>query len=669
VRIAPGRINMKTAVVVLSMALALLLPGQTGPASGSGWRLRPAGRQVALGRLPMSAAVSPDGKYLLVLNGGAGAASISVLDTATERVVANQPVADAWLGLAFSPKGDRVYAGGGSQAAVLEFAFVDGKLRPIRTFQVTAADKRGPRDFIGDVTFDPSGRLLYAAELFRDSIAVINPQSGAVIERFPTGRRPYRILFPPDGKTFLVSSWADGTVYQHETGNGAVIGKLRLGAHPTDMLWLPGKPEVEAKGQLEWVTARLFVAAANTNNVFVLGTTEGGELRQIDTINVSLAPWQPAGSTPSALALSPDGKRLLVVCSDVNAVAVEEIGGARAETVGFLPAGGYPTAIRVLRDGRVVVVNGGAQGTASILDPPGEEAWEAYSKTVIENTPYRDALLEDAGSGPDSPIPAAPNQASPIRHVLYIAGEGGSDGANHRKLAREFVRLENFQVNGEAGAESAQWASAAIASDFTVKMAPRPFDYEGEPAAQPASGYLWTNAAAAGLSLRNYGHFVINRPLKETTGGIQVQVVKDPVLNHATNLRYRGPDPDYPDAERARVFLEDLAEFEKTGEMPALILMRLSDDNALGQVVEAVSRSRFWKDTAIFVLPGLVISPYVKRGAVDGTLYNTTSMLRSMELMLGLRPMTVFDGGARPMSNCFQTKADLSPYTAERAHR
>jgi DNA-binding beta-propeller fold protein YncE len=650
--------------------MAVSLAGQTGPAAASGWRLRPTGRQVALGQLPMAAAVSPDGKYLVALNGGAGAASLSVLNTATERVVANQPLADAWLGLAFSPKGDRVYVGGGSQAAVLEFAFVDGKLRPIRTLRVTPPEKRGPRDFIGDVTFDPAGRLLYAADLFHDSIVAINPQSGTVVERFPTGRRPYRILFPPDGKTFLVSSWADGTVYQHDAGNGVVIGKLRLGAHPTDMLWLPGKPEMETEGQLEWVTARLFVAAANTNNVYVLGASESGELRQIDTINVSLTPWQPAGSTPSALALSPDGKRLLVGCSDVNAVAVEEIGGARAQTVGFLPTGGYPTAVRVLRDGRVVVLNGqGAPGTASIFDPPGDEAWEAYSKTVLENMPYRDALLSDAGTGPDSPIPAAPNQASPIRHVLYIAGQGGSDGANYRKLAREFVRLDNFRVNGKAGAESEQWATGAIAPDFTVKMAPRPFDYEGEPAAQPASGYLWTNAAAAGLSLRNYGYFVVNRPLKEVADGIQVQVVKDPVLNHSTNLRYRGPDPDYPDAERTRVFLEDLAEFEKTGEMPALILMRLSDDSALGQVVEAVSRSRFWKDTAIFVLPGLVISPYVKRGTVDGTMYDTTSMLRTMELILGLRPMTVFDGGARPMSNCFQKTADMRPYTAERAHR
>lgn len=658
---------MKTAFVILPIAVTLALSAQP-----AGWRLRSAGRQVALGALPMSAAVSPDGKYLLVLNGGVSAPSISVLETATERVLGSISVPDAWLGLTFARQGDRVYVGGGSRAAVLEFGFAEGRLIARRTFPVTPPEKRTGNDFVGDVTFDPAGRLLYSADLFNNSIVVINPQTGVVVERFPTGRRPYRILFPPDGKTFLVSSWADGSVYRHDTASGAVIEKLRLGAHPTDLLWAPGKPVVEEEGQLDWVVARLFVAAANTNNVYVLGASESGELRQIDTINVSLTPWQPAGMTPSALALSPDRKRLFVVCSDVNAVAVAEITGARAQPLGFIPTGWYPTAVRVLSDGRVAVLNGQPRplGSASFIDPPSDEALADYSKTVLENTPYRDALLEDAGTGKDSPIPAQPGQASPIRHVIYIVGENRPDGPNRRKLAREFVKLENFQALGDTRADGEQWATAGIVSDFVEKMRPRPFDYEGgEPAAVPASGYLWTNAAAAGISMRNYGHFVTNRPPKEVADGIQVQLVKDPVLNRVTNLHYRGADPDYPDAERANAFLQDLAEFEKTGQMPALILMRLEDDLALGKIVEAVSKSRFWTSTAIFVSPALVISPYVKRGAVDPTMYNTTSMLRAIELILGLRPMTVFDAGARPLSSCFQMQADPRPYSSEGPHR
>jgi len=291
-------------------ALALLLVAAPLAAQqdvlNNGWRLRPAGHETPLSTLPMSAAVSPDGKYVLVLNGGLAPPSISVLEAASGREIGRTPVADAWLGLVFSPKGDRVYVGGGSESAVFEFTFAAGALAPARTFRVE------PKDFIGDVTFDPAGHLLYAADLFRDSIVVINPQSGAVIERFATGRRPYRILFDPDGKSLFISSWADGSVYHHETANGSLIGKIGLGAHPTDLAWLPGAPSYEPSEEKPAWVARLFVAAANTNNVFVVGVTAGQDLAVVETINVAMTAGQPTGMTPSALALTPDGKRLYI---------------------------------------------------------------------------------------------------------------------------------------------------------------------------------------------------------------------------------------------------------------------------------------------------------------------------------------------------------------------
>lgn len=765
---------MRLIAVPALLALALLLSSQpapreqVGPLAGggfllnSGWRLRPAGKQVPLGTLPMAEAVSPDGKYLLVLNGGFLPPSISVLNTASATEISRTPVPDGWLGLTFSPKGDRVYVGGGSQAAVFEFTFAGGALTPARYFAVVPPNKRTARDFIGDVAFDPAGRLLYAADLFHDSIAVINPQSGMVIERFATGRRPYRILFHPDGKSFFVSSWADGAVYHHETAKGSLLAKIRLGAHPTDMAWLPGVPETAEKPS--W-NARLFVAAANTNNVYVVGVTEAGDLQQIETINVALTAWQPAGMTPSALGLSPDGKRLFIACSDANAVAVADVSGVRTQPLGFIPAGWYPTAVRVLPDGRIVVLNGRGlrsysnpqgpnptkapeladagervpayvgrmqTGTASFIDPPDDAQLEKYSNIVLENSPYRDTLLENAGTGANSPIPAHPGDPSPITHVVYIVKEnrtydqvlgdvkpGNGDPSlvlfgeqatpNEHKLARQFVLLDNFYVNSDVSADGHNWSTAAIASDYVEKMWPnsyagrrRTYDYEGqEPAAVPPSGYLWTQAATAGISMRNYGYFVQNRPLKSVSDGIQVQVVRDPILNRVTNLKYRGFDLDFPDVERAKVFLADLAEFEKTGQMPQLILVRLGNDHtsgttagkiapissvadndyALGMMVEGIAKSRFWEKTAIFVIeddaqngpdhvdshrsPAFVISPYVKHGVVDSTMYNTTSVLRTMELILGLRPMTVFDAGARPMSPAFQQLPDPRPYTAE----
>jgi YVTN family beta-propeller protein len=666
---------MKLASLAFAATAALLLAQQEQPVLlDNGWRLRPAGHQLPLSSLPLSAALSPDGKYLVTLNAGSQPAALIVLDTAAEREISRAWAPDAWLGLTFSRKGDRLYVGGGSQAAVFEFLFSEGKLTAARTFPVTPPDKRTRSDFIGDVTFDPAGRLLYSADLFRNSIAVINPQSGRVIDRYPTGRRPYRILFAPDGKSFFVSSWADGTVYQHETEKGAIVARLRLGPHPTDMLWLEGKPKTEEEGQLEWVTARLFVAAANTNNVYVLGVSETGELRQIETINVSLTPWQPAGMTPSALALSADGRRLLVACSDVNAVAVVDITGARGQVLGFIPTGRYPTAVRALAGDRLAVLNGyapsGPLGSISFIERPTGAELDEDTRAVLASSPYSDNLLEDAGTGKDSPIPARPGDPTPIQHVIYILMESNLGGANQSRLAREFVRLDHFEATGAPGPAREQWATAAIASDFVAKMQPRPFEYEGgEPAAVPPSAYLWTNAVSAGLTVRSYGLFVVNRPLKQAADGVEVQLVRDPVLNRITNRRFRGPDPQYPDAERVKVFVEDLAGFERSGQMPSLILMRLSDDSALGRVVEAVSKSRFWASAAIFASPGLVISPYVKRGSVDGAMYNTTSMLRTMELILGLRPMTVFDAGARPMTGCFRMAADPRPYAATHSNR
>jgi len=739
-----------------------LLPGG-GFLLNSGWRLTPAGTQVPLDTFPMSSALAPDGRYLVVLNGGYNPPSISVLDTTSVRETSRVPVADGWLGLTFSPKGDRVYVGGGSRASVFEFSYAQGVLQPARTFVVVPEQQRTNRDFIGDVAISPDGRLIYAADLYHDSIVIINPQSGMVIERIKTGRRPYRILFQPDGKSFFVTSWTDGTLGLYQAETGALITSLRIGPHPTDMVWRDGKNE-PAEGEPSWV-GRLFVAASNTNSVYTVGVSGSNELQVVETINLAMTPRQPLGMTPSALALGAKKNHLYVVCSDANAVAVVDVSQDRSDVLGFVPTGWYPTAARGLSDGRLVVLNGrglrsfpnpkgpnplrrpeGAYlaasaveyvgriqtGTASFINPITDAQLREYSKTALADSPYRDARLDDAGTGNAGPIPNHPGAPSPIENVIYIVKEnrtydqvlgdmkeGNGDASlvlfgeqvtpNHHKLAREFVLLDNFYVNSDVSADGHNWSTAAIASDYVQKMWPnsyanrrRLYDYEGqEPTALPAAGYLWTNAEAAGITMRNYGYFVQNRK-SPAAGETQVESVRDPVLRTVTNPEYRGFDLNYPDVERAKVFLRDLAEFEKSGQIPRLIFMRLGNDHtfgttpgrpaplslvadndyALGMIVEGVSHSRWWPKTAIFVLeddaqngpdhvdshrsPAFILSPYIRRHAVDSSMYNTTSVLRTMELILGLNPMTQFDAGARPMHAAFHATPDLAPYTAEK---
>jgi YVTN family beta-propeller protein len=705
---------------------------RVGPLGGggfllnSGWRLQPAGKQMPLGAFPMSMALSRDGNYLLVLNAGIQPPSISVIETASGRVTASVPVEDAWLGLTFSPRGDRVYVGGGAHASVYEFTFSGGQLQAGRTFAVVPPEKRTPRDFIGDVAFSPDGRLLYAADLFHDSVVVINPQSGTIVQRYQAGRRPYRILFHPDGKSFFVTHWSDGTLGQYDTASGSPLGVVRIGAHPTDMVWRNGGPDLADGEEKPAWTGRLFVAAANTNNVYGVGVSAGKELSLVDSINIGFSPEQPLGMSPSALALSPDGKRLYVACSGANAVAVVNVSGARSFAEGFIPVGWYPTAAQVLKSGAVVVLNGkspGAQtGTASWIDSFTDDQLAGWTKTALSASPYASGKADQP-----PPLPA-------IEHVIYIVKEGRAydqvlgdlkegDGdaaratfgekitPNEHKLAREFVLLDNFYINGDGRGDGLHWSTAAMANDFVMKLWPavagqrsKLYTFEGqEPAAQPPAGYLWTNASFAGLSLRNFGFFVENAA-SAAPGAVQVAAVNDPGLARFTNRLFRGFDPDFPDVERAKVFLADLADFEKSGVMPRLSVMRLANDGtsgrtpgkiaeasavadndyALGIVVEAVSHSRFWSSTAILVLeayaqddagadhvdrhrsPAFVISPSVKRRTLDSTMYNTVSMLRTVELLLGLRPMTHFDAGARPMAAVFQSTPDPTPYTAEK---
>ena len=735
----------------------------------TGWKIQPAGKQLDVDTLPMSSVLSPDGRYLLVLNGGYKPPSISVIDVQQMKETSRVPVADAWLGLTFSPKGDFVYVGGGSRATVYEFAYSKGTLVPARQFPIVQEAKRTNQDFVGDVAFTPDGHLIYAADLYHDRLVIINPQSGMLIGEVKTGRRPYRILFPKELKTFFVSSWADGSVSQFQTADNAPLGTIRLGAHTVDMLWKSGLPEgigdADDDPANKDLRGRLFVAAANTNSVFSVGLSESNEMRRLETINVALTPNQPLGMTPSALGLSADGKLLYVACSDANAVAVANISQARSVVDGFIPTGWYPTAVRALPGNRVVILNGRGlgshpnlegpdptrraapvhaggkseeyvlriqTGTISFVDAPTSQNITPYTNTVIANSPYRDSLMDEVAIPRGNPVPSHPIDPSPIKHVIYIVQEnrtydqvlgdikkGNGDPSlvlfgenvtpNHHKLANEFVLFDNFYVSSDVSADGHNWATAAIAPDYTIKLSPNSYagrrkgayDYEGQEAAnRPPAGYIWTNAHEAGVTLRNYGYFANNRR-NPAPHDDQVDSVRDPILGPVTNPKYRGFDLNYSDIDRANVFLKDLAQFESTGQMPQLLLVRMGNDHTygaaagkltpqslvadndagIGLLVEGVSKSRFWKETAIFIIeddaqngcdhvdshrsPAYLVSPYVRRGSVDSSMYNTTSVLRTFELILGLRPMTVFDAAARPMFAALQNTPDLTPFVAE----
>jgi YVTN family beta-propeller protein len=761
---------MKTRILLAVLAVAAMVlmsqPSpreQVGPMAdggfllSSGWRIKAAGTQIPVETFPMASVTSPDKKYLLVLNGGYNPPTISVIDIAAAKELSRTDVPDAWLGLTMTKAGDKVYVGGGSKAAVYEFSFAAGALKPSRIFPVVAEKDRKPQDFIGDVQLAPDGHLLYAADLYHDSVVVINPQSGYVLSRIKTGRRPYRILFHPSGKSLYVSSWADGSIGRYDAASGERTSLTRVGPHTTDMVWLSG--EIEEQPEIK---ARLFVSASNTNNVYVLGANEDGDLSQVESINLALTSRQPLGMTPSGLGVSADGKKLFVACADANAAAVVDISTAHSRVVGLVPTGWYPTAAFGLPDGRLAVLNGRGlrsyanpggpnpmkrpepvhegtnaiefvgriqRGTVQFVDIPDEKQLDAYTAEVLANSPYRDEKLDDAGTPQGNPV----RGDGPIKHVIYIVKEnrtydqvlgdmkeGNGDAnlvlfgekvtPNLHKIARDFVLLDNFYVNSDVSADGHNWATAAIAPDYTQRMWPnsyagrrKTYDYEGqEPANQPPAGYIWSAAKQAGVSMRNYGYYVTNRKTPEADG-TQITDVRDPILAPVTDPNYRGFDLDYADIDRAKEFIGEMQDFEKAGNMPQLMLMRMGNDHTNGaaagklsplslaadndqgvaMVAEAVSKSRFWNETAIFVIeddaqngpdhvdshrsPCWVISPWVKRGTVNSTMYNQASVLRTMELILGLHPLTTYDAGARPMFSVFANSATPQPYTLQKA--
>jgi hypothetical protein len=438
---------------------------------------------------------------------------------------------------------------------------------------------------------------------------------------------------------------------------------------------------------------------------------------------------------------------------------VRELG--RSRSLGFIPVGWYPTSVRVTPDGRhLLVANGkgvasranryGPQpgreppssireyigglfpGTLALITLPERKALEARLKEYTARTLRCRPPRAVAPPEPGHPIPLEGGGASPIRYCIYIIKEnrtydqvlgdlpeGNGDPTlclfpervtpNHHQLARDFVLLDNFYVESEVSADGHEWSLGAYATDYVEKMWPLSYGHNAHgkytyPSegrfriAEPAGGYLWDRAKAAGVSYRSYGEFVNNGATPSDPATTRV-----PALEGHFDPGFRSFDMDYSDLRRAERFLAELRRFEQEGEMPRLVIVRQPNDHtagttrgkltptayvaendlALGQVIEAISHSRFWPQTAVFVVEddaqngpdhvdahrtiAYVISPYARRRAVDSTLYSTASMLRTMELILGLEPMTQFDAAAQPMLACFQAQPDLRPYHAQPA--
>ncbi|MBI5915654.1 MAG: bifunctional YncE family protein/alkaline phosphatase family protein [Bacteroidetes bacterium] len=439
----------------------------------------------------------------------------------------------------------------------------------------------------------------------------------------------------------------------------------------------------------------LYVANADNNCLAVFDITERGESKPLGFI--------PTGWYPTSVRTV--GFKIFV---------------ANGKGMSSLPNPQGPSPFHKAADERAAQYIGELYlGTLSVINTPSKAALAAYSKLVYENCPYTKAKEMQAEGEAGNPVPMRVGDPSPIKYVFYIIKEnrtydqvlgdlpeGNGDPAlclfpekitpNQHALAREFVLLDNFYVDAEVSADGHNWSTAAYANDFVEKTWPTSYggrggkyDYEGtRKVAHPKDGFIWDFCKRAGVSYRTYGEFADDNKANYET------------LEGHFCPGYSSWDLSYQDIRRQADWQRDFDSLLAINQLARFNTIRFGNnhtsglakgayspnaavadnDLAVGRFIEHLSHSKIWKESAVFILEddaqngadhvdahrsiAFVVSPFIKRKFVDHTMYSTSSMLRTMELILGLPPMSQYDAAATPMWRCFTSTPDFTPVKA-----
>jgi YVTN family beta-propeller protein len=478
---------------------------------------------------------------------------------------------------------------------------------------------------------------------------------------------------------------------------------------------------------LDSAAKRLYVACGGINAVAVI---------RLDTNGIE--GLIPTGWYPDHVALSRDGKSLAIA-------TLLGVGSGTEITQSTLKY--FREGLPDLQPGakhRYVHSN---RGSIQVVSIPDIAQLASYTTAVAENNHLR---LRGESSSPMQapgtknaaalPVPARSGDPSLIEHVVYIVKEnrtydqlfgniakGNGDStltmygrdvaANHHKLAEGFVLLDNFYATGGNSGDGHQWVTQAAETAYCYwpGYQGRSYPFDGDDPIAPASGgFIWDAALSRKKTVEIFGEYAGTNGLPlnarigylnqwkqgETFNGKFHTIAPNASVNKLLAADYPSYSGSVPDVVRARIFLNHLAAWNKSGQMPNLVIVQLPSDHtggtspgystpkaavadndlALGQIVEGLSHSPFWKKMAIFVVEddaqdgvdhvdghrtvALTISPYTRRNSVDSTFYSHPSMLKTIELMLGLPTLSLFDLIANDMRNSFQTEPDFTPYDA-----
>jgi YVTN family beta-propeller protein len=709
----------------------------------TGVSLDPVAESHGVGNFPLAMAVAPGGERVALLLGGWRQQGVQIVDRKSGAVLQTLPQIAAFLGLAFSPDGKTLYASGGNDDSIYVYrwngseATADGKIELADRPKPVSKEK--PKELFATqypagIAVSANGRLLYVAENLSDTLAVVDLATGKVIQRVQTDRYPYAVVADARGNLY-VSAWGDNTVNRFHRGADGILRRtahIVAGRHPSAMV-LRGTRLYVASASTDSISvvdtatakvvktltdappagpregstpnaltlsrdgSRLFVAEADNNAVAVFDVASGKLLGRV-----------PVEWYPSALAV--DGNDLLVVSAKGRGSrpnpnrkhpGTKNPPSSPDYTLGQLDGSllSFPANIPAARlaslTHRVVHANGWDTTRGARRYPP----FKHVIYIIKENRTY-DQVLGDMKEGDGDPS-------------LVFFGEEVSP--NHHALARRFGLFVRFFVNAEVSAQGHNWSTAAYSGDYLEKTMPseystrgRSYDYEGanrnksvdddDDVNTPANGYLWDLALRKKITLRNYGEYVANSDDLHDVAGKQYIGLRR-ALRNTTSPEYPSFNMDISDQTRADVWLREFQQYAARGALPALEIVRLPNDHtngakegkltprafmadndlALGRIVDAVTHSPFWRDTAIVVVEDdaqdgpdhvdshrsvlLMISAWNRSGVVH-RFVNTTDILATIEEILGLDALSQFDHYGRPVREVFASEPNLTPFDA-----
>ncbi|HEX8327675.1 MAG TPA: alkaline phosphatase family protein [Hymenobacter sp.] len=711
----------------------------------NGWSLSPAGSRAAvpLGDLPLNMQLSRSGRLLAVTNNGQSKQTIQLIDPRAGRVLDEATIRKSWYGLKFSADASRLYASGGNDNVVLAYRIAQGKFAGADTLRLGAPWPKNKISPTG-LELDEARQRLYVVTKEDNSLYVVDLKTKATLSKVALGHEAYGCLLAPDKKTLYITLWGGDKLAVYDVASGRITGEVATENHPNEVIQTRDGRRlfvanansnsvsvIDAKTRQvqEVISTALYptkltgatpnsLALSRDEKTLYIANADNNCLAVFDVATPGKSAGRgfiPTGWYPSSVRTL--GKQILVA----NGKGFSSLANPKGPQP-LKKAADTGVAMGAMEKTESQYIGGLFKGTLSFIDAPDEAQLKAYSAQVYANSPFTPQAEARAAGEAGNPVPRAAGEASPIKYVFYVVKEnrtydqifgdmpeGNGDPAlclfpekvtpNHHALAREFGLLDNFYVDAEVSADGHNWSTAAYATDYTEKTWPTSYggrggsyDYEGSrKIAYPRDGYIWDYCQRAGVSYRSYGEFAASgkATLKSLEGHI--------------SPRSPGFDMDVKDVERVRIWRQDFDSLLARGAVPQFSTIRLGNDHtsgqrrgkitptaavadndlALGQLVEHLSKSAIWKETAIFVLeddaqngpdhvdahrsPALVISPYTRGGAVNHTMYSTSGILRTMELILSLPPMSQYDAAARPLFGCFRAVANPAPYQARPA--